>query len=132
MHNLDRQEEGLFQGKAADPAKREKVIRVHSLKKFFGEHAALQEVSFEIAENSVTGLLGPNGAGKTTTFRILATLVAQSFGEVNILGFDLIRDRSQLRKHLGYLPDQPPLYGEFTVEEQLFFAAELFELPRTG
>jgi ABC-2 type transport system ATP-binding protein len=105
------------------------MIEVHKLSKYFGERAALREVSFAIAQGEVVGFLGLNGAGKTTTLRILGCLLLPTAGTVRIDGLEVTDNPYQIRRKIGFLPDIPPLYPEMTVGGYLAFAARLRQVP---
>ncbi|MFZ1082239.1 MAG: ATP-binding cassette domain-containing protein [Candidatus Kryptoniota bacterium] len=98
-------------------------LKVNQLSRFFGDTAAVSDVSFEIDKPSVVGFLGPNGAGKTTTMRIITGFLAPSKGTVTI--DDVTSDNVALRSRIGYLPESNPLYTELEVHEYLRFAGEL-------
>ena len=106
------------------------MIEVRNLIKRFGDTAALNGVSFHAEKGEVVGFLGPNGAGKTTTLRILATYLAPDAGTATVCGFDAAREPMEVRRRIGYLPEQPPLYLDHTVDEYLRFCAALRRLPR--
>ena len=101
------------------------MIEVQSLTRYFGTRRALDDVSFSIASNEVVGFLGLNGAGKTTTLRVLAGLLSPSLGTVRIDGADLASAPVSFRARIGYLPDDPPLYREMTVDAYLRFVGSL-------
>lgn len=101
------------------------MIKVENLSRLYGPKRALDRVSFEIARGEAIGLLGLNGAGKSTMLRILTGLLLPSGGRASIDGFDVVRQASEVRSLVGYLPDTPPLYGEMTVHQYLLFAAQL-------
>ncbi|GAB6040799.1 ABC transporter ATP-binding protein [Endothiovibrio diazotrophicus] len=105
------------------------LIRVEHLYRHFGETMALRNVSFELHKGEVLGFLGPNGAGKTTTMRILSGNLAPSAGRVEIDGVDLLDEPKRAKASLGYLPEQPPLYREQTVDEYLGYCARLNRIP---
>jgi ABC-2 type transport system ATP-binding protein len=105
------------------------MIEVHKLSKYFGERAAIREVSFAIAQGEVVGFLGLNGAGKTTTLRILGCLLLPTAGTVHIDGLEVTENPYQIRGKIGFLPDTPPLYPEMTVGGYLTFAARLRQVP---
>jgi ABC-2 type transport system ATP-binding protein len=106
------------------------MIEVSDLSKTYGDYAAVSKVSFSAAKGDIVGFLGPNGAGKTTTIRMLATYLPPSSGSASIAGFDILREADEVRKHIGYLPENPPLYPEMTVHEYLKFIAEIKGVPR--
>ena len=106
------------------------MIEVDGLTKLYGPKAAIEEVSFEVAKGEVVGFLGPNGAGKTTTMRILACFMPPTSGTARVAGFDIGKDSLQVRRRIGYLPENVPLYGDMTVRQYLTFAAEAKSVPR--
>jgi ABC-2 type transport system ATP-binding protein len=106
------------------------MIEVRNVSKRFGDTEALRGVSFAAARGEVVGFLGPNGAGKTTTLRILATYLAPDGGSATVCGFDTAERPMEVRRRIGYLPEQPPLYLDHTVDEYLGFCAALRGLPR--
>ena len=99
------------------------MIEVSHLTKRYGSHLALDDLSFTIPEGQIYGLLGPNGAGKSTTMNILTGCLAATSGRVRIDGMDIFEDPMAAKKHLGYLPELPPLYMDRTPEEYLRFVA---------
>jgi len=106
------------------------LAEVSHLSRHYGTLQAVKDVSFIIRRGEVLGFLGPNGAGKTTTMQILSGNLAPSAGSVRIAGHDLIEDPHQAKRALGYLPEQPPVYRELTVNEYLDYCAALHRLPR--
>src|SRR6187549_3479733 len=106
------------------------MIRATNLSKFYGSKRALAQVSFEIADGETVGFLGLNGAGKTTALRILACDLRPSSGSVEIGGVDAVADPHEVRKRIGFLPENPPLYMDMTVVDYLRFAAELRGMGR--
>lgn len=105
------------------------MIEAHRLAKYFGEHAAVRDLTFAIATGEVVGLLGLNGAGKTTTLRMLSCLLLPTSGTVAVDGLDVSDDSYAVRRKIGYLPDVPPVYPEMTVGAYLTFAARLRQVP---
>ncbi len=105
------------------------LIQVDGLSRSFGPLQALDDISFEVRKGEVMGFLGPNGAGKSTTMQILSGNLAPSAGRVMIAGVDLLDQPKQAKALMGYLPDQPPLYLELTVDEYLRYCARLNRIP---
>lgn len=101
------------------------MIRASNLSKYYGGKRALGPVSFEIADGETVGFLGLNGAGKTTALRILACDLRPSSGSIEVGGVDAVADPHEVRKRIGFLPENPPLYADMTVTDYLRFAAEL-------
>ena len=101
------------------------MVEVSHLSKNYGSHPAIRDLTFSVADGQVYGLLGPNGAGKSTIMNILTSYLAPTGGEVKVAGFFLPEQAQQAKACVGYLPEQPPLYPEMTVQEYLDFAAEL-------
>ena len=101
------------------------MIEVSHLSKKYGTHPAIEDLSFTVGDGQIFGLLGPNGAGKSTIMNILTGYLAPTSGEVKVAGFSLPEQAQQAKACVGYLPEQPPLYPEMTVQEYLDFAAEL-------
>ena len=101
------------------------MIEVSHLSKKYGTHPAIEDLSFTVGDGQIFGLLGPNGAGKSTIMNILTGYLAPTSGEVKVAGFSLPEQARQAKACVGYLPEQPPLYPEMTVQEYLDFAAEL-------
>lgn len=106
------------------------MIEVDRLCKFFGPVLAVDRVSFSIDRGEVVGFLGPNGAGKSTTMRILTGYLPASSGVAKVAGFDVMEQSLDVRRHIGYLPESVPLYGEMRVEEYVLFRAKLKGVPR--
>ena len=106
------------------------MVEVSHLSKNYGSHPAIRDLTFSVADGQVYGLLGPNGAGKSTIMNILTGYLAPTEGEVKVAGFRLPEQAQQAKACVGYLPEQPPLYPEMTVEEYLLFAAELKGVKR--
>ncbi len=101
------------------------MIEVTNLTKRYGEHVAIDNLSFRVEKGQICGFLGPNGAGKSTTMNILTGYIAASGGTVTIDGKDIQKQPEEAKRKIGYLPELPPLYMEMTVEEYLAFVAQL-------
>jgi ABC-2 type transport system ATP-binding protein len=101
------------------------MISAQGLTKYYGDRAAIQDLTFHISKGEIVGILGLNGAGKTTTLRVLACLLLPSTGKVSINGLDIFENPHEIRKQVGFLPETPPLYTEMTVESYLAFTGEL-------
>lgn len=106
------------------------MIEVSHLVKKYGNHLAVDDLTFTMEEGKIYGFLGANGAGKSTTMNIMTGYLAATSGEVRIQGYDILKEPEKAKKAIGYLPEQPPLYMDMTVEEYLFFAAQLKQIPK--
>ncbi len=100
------------------------MIEARGLSKFYGEFAAIRDVTFQVHQGEVVAFLGPNGAGKSTTMKLLTGYLAQSAGEAKIAGFDMSSDRLAGAARLGYLPENGPLYADMTPRSLLSFFAD--------
>ncbi|RMF57987.1 MAG: ABC transporter ATP-binding protein [Calditrichaeota bacterium] len=100
------------------------MIEAKGLSKYYGQFVAIQDISFSIPRGQIVAFLGPNGAGKTTTMRILSGFLAPSEGSASIAGYDVFANRLEASKHLGYLPENGPLYEDMTPMELLRFFGE--------
>jgi ABC-2 type transport system ATP-binding protein len=105
------------------------MITVEGLTKYYGERAAIRDLSFSIDRGEVIGFLGLNGAGKSTTLRVLGCVLLPTSGRVTIGGVDVVKDPEALKRRIGFLPDVPPLYDEMTVRGYLAFVAALKGVP---
>jgi ABC-2 type transport system ATP-binding protein len=101
------------------------VIQVQNLTRYYGRTPAIQDVSFEVEKGEILGFLGPNAAGKTTTMRILTCYMPATSGSAKVAGFDVFNQSMEVRKRIGYLPEQPPLYMDMTVKSYLNFVAKI-------
>src|SRR5262245_37114319 len=101
------------------------MIEVQKITKRYGQHTALDRVSFSVAKGEVLAFLGPNGAGKTTTMRILTSFMPATEGFARVAGFDCADQAMEVKRRIGYLPETPPVYQELTVTEYLQFVGRL-------
>ncbi|MEO0683877.1 MAG: ABC transporter ATP-binding protein [Cyanobacteria bacterium J06649_11] len=101
------------------------MIEVEHLNKVYGSTSAIEDVTFDVKAGEILGFLGPNGAGKTTTMRILTGYLPATSGTARIAGFDVHEDSLAVRQKIGYLPENPPLYPEMSVQGFLFFVARI-------
>lgn len=106
------------------------MIEVKNLVKRYGDHTAVNHLSFEIEKGKIYGFLGPNGAGKSTTMNMITGYIASTEGTVVIDGHDILEEPEEAKKCIGYLPEQPPLYFDMTVLEYLKFVADLKKIPK--
>lgn len=106
------------------------MIEVNHLTKFYGDHKAVDDISFSVKDGTVCGFCGPNGAGKSTTMNIMTGCLSATSGTITIGGFDIFEHSIEAKKLIGYLPEQPPLYLEETPREYLRFIAEAKQVPR--
>lgn len=103
-------------------------VEVNNITKLFGEQKALDQVSFSVKTGEIVGLLGPNGAGKSTLMKILTCFIPQSSGTASVCGYDVVDQSLNVRKNIGYLPENNPLYPDMYVQEFLEFAAGIYNL----
>ena len=106
------------------------VIEVNNLVKRYGDHTAVDHLSFKIEKGKIYGFLGPNGAGKSTTMNMITGYIASTEGTVTIDGHDILDEPEQAKKCIGYLPEMPPLYFDMTVLEYMNFVADLKKIPK--
>lgn len=106
------------------------MIEVTNLTKKYGDHIAVDHLSFRVEKGQIYGFLGPNGAGKSTTMNIITGYLAATEGTVTIDGKDIQKDPEEAKRSIGYLPELPPLYVDMTVREYLEFVAELKKVPK--
>jgi ABC-2 type transport system ATP-binding protein len=105
------------------------MIKVENLTKRYAGQAAIQDLNFEVGKGEIMGFLGPNGAGKSTTMRILSSFMPPTSGRATIAGFDIFEQSLQARAHLGYMPENVPLYNDMRVTEYLNYRAALKSVP---
>ncbi|MGI5935955.1 MAG: ATP-binding cassette domain-containing protein [Oscillospiraceae bacterium] len=101
------------------------MIEISGLTKTYGDKRGIDRISFSISEGEIVGFLGPNGAGKTTTMNIITGYLSANSGVAKIAGIDILEDPIAAKKHIGYLPEHPPLYMDMTVDEYLNFIFDL-------
>lgn len=106
------------------------LIEVEKLTKKYGNHVAVDNLSFRVERGMVYGFLGPNGAGKSTTMNMMTGYIAATSGTVKINGYDMLKEPEKAKKCIGYLPELPPVYQDMTVREYLTFASELKKIPK--
>src|SRR5512132_458002 len=107
------------------------MIEVQNLTKHYGPVTAIRDVSFSVAPGEIVGFLGPNGAGKSTTMRILSCFMPASGGTARVAGYDVFRESMEVRRRIGYLPENVPLYSDMRVGPYLDFVAEVKGVGRT-
>lgn len=107
------------------------MIEVKNLIKRYGDHIAVDNLSFKVEKGQIYGFLGPNGAGKSTTMNIITGYLSSTEGTVVINGHDILEEPEEAKKSIGYLPEIPPLYPEMTVKEYLKFVADLKQVPKS-
>ena len=108
----------------------EVLVQVENLSRFYQNHRAINQLSFTLKAGEVLGFLGPNGAGKSTTMQVISGNLAPSEGEVSIAGHDILESPREAKQHLGYLPEQPPVYRDASVDEYLRYCARLHRIAR--
>ncbi len=106
------------------------MIKVDNVTKRYGDKTVVDGVTFEVQEGEIVGFLGRNGAGKTTTMNILTGYISSTFGTCSVDGYDILKDPLEVKKRIGYLPEQPPLYMDMTIREYLGFVCNLKSIPR--
>lgn len=106
------------------------MIEIQNLTKEYGHIKAVDDISFNVGKGEILGFLGPNGAGKSTTMNILTGFISSTSGLVKVGGVDILENPVEVKKQIGYLPEQPPLYLDMTVNEYLDFCANLMALPQ--
>src|ERR1700755_1121009 len=100
-----------------------RMIHVDGLTKYYGDYAAIRDISFDVPAGKIVGFLGPTGAGKSTPMRILPGYLTATSGQATIAGFDVFWDSVEVRRRIGYMPESCPLYGDMRVSEYLHFRA---------
>lgn len=103
-------------------------IEVKNLSKFYGEQAAVNDITFSIGKGEIVGFLGPNGAGKSTTMKMITGFIPASKGEIKVCGTPVSVDTIETRRHIGYLPENNPLYLDMYVKEYLEFVGKIYKI----
>jgi ABC-2 type transport system ATP-binding protein len=106
------------------------MIEIENLRKLYGQHEAVKGITFTVRAGEILGFLGPNGAGKSTTMKVMTCLTPPTSGSVRIASHDVLQEPLEVRKAIGFLPENPPLYPEMVVEDYLSFAAEIRRVRR--
>lgn len=107
------------------------IARLNAVSKLYGNFTAVNNLNLEIREGEILGLIGHNGAGKTTTLKMMVGLISPTSGTIEVMGQDMTRDSTRVKKHIGYLPEESPLYENMTVWQYLTFFSELYGLARS-
>lgn len=108
----------------------ETLIEVSQLACYYGQHRAVDGISFSVNRGEVLGFLGPNGAGKSSTMQIICGVLAATAGSVVVAGHDIVEQATSAKQHIGFLPENPPLYKDLTVDEYLLYCARLRKLEK--
>ena len=108
------------------------MITVKGLTKRYARNTAVDDISFDVQKGQIVGFLGPNGAGKTTTMRILTGFLPATSGTAKVAGFDVFTESAEVRRRIGYLPENPPLYADMTTEAYLRFVARIKGMPKAA
>jgi ABC-2 type transport system ATP-binding protein len=106
------------------------IIKLESVTKLYKNFTAVNKVNLQIREGEILGLIGHNGAGKTTTLKMIVGLLAPTSGNIEVMGYDITKDSTRVKQHIGYLPEESPLYENMTARQYLEFFAELYKIPR--
>lgn len=110
---------------------KEILISVDHVSRYYGNDCAVDDISFSVSRGEVLGFLGPNGAGKSTTMQMICGVLSATAGEISVAGNDMLESPIAAKKHLGFLPEQPPLYQDLNVEEYLYYAGRLRGIGKT-
>ncbi|NKB36330.1 MAG: ATP-binding cassette domain-containing protein [Gammaproteobacteria bacterium] len=108
----------------------ETLIEVSQLSCYYGDHCAVNEISFSVNRGEVLGFLGPNGAGKSSTMQIICGVLAATAGSVVVASHDIVEAAEKAKQHIGFLPENPPLYKDLTVDEYLLYCARLRKIQK--
>ena len=107
------------------------LLQAENLQHHYGANCAVKDMSLSLKQGDILGLLGPNGAGKSTTMKMLCGVLPPHSGQITLNGFDLFEQATQAKQQIGYLPEQPPLYPELSVNEYLIYSAQLRRIKKT-
>jgi ABC-2 type transport system ATP-binding protein len=107
-----------------------KMIKLKGVTKSYRGFLAVDDLSLEVNEGEIMGIIGHNGAGKTTTLKMITGLISPTSGSIEVMGKDITKQNMQIKKHIGYLPEENPLYENMSVSEYLLFFSELYQMPR--
>src|SRR5512147_2855707 len=108
------------------------TIITKGLTKKFGDIAAVENLSINVAEGEIFGLVGPDGAGKTTTMRLLTSIMDPSAGDAWVAGYHVVREAEKVKEHIGYMSQRFRLYADLTVQENIHFYADIYSVPIRG
>ncbi len=117
-------------GAATDGSRGTPMIEIDGLRKVYGQFEAVRGITFTVRKGEILGFLGPNGAGKSTTMKVMTGLTPPTAGSARIAGHDVLEEPLEVRRAIGFLPENPPLYPEMVVRDYLSFAAEIRGVPR--
>ena len=106
------------------------IVRVEGLEKKFGNFTAVNRINFEVKRGEIFGFLGPNGAGKSTTIRMLCGIIQPTSGKGEVGGFDIIKEQSKIKEHIGYMSQKFSLYNDLTIEENINFYSGIYKIPQ--
>ena len=106
------------------------MIDLHNVTKSYGDVTAVKSLSLNVAEGEIMGIIGHNGAGKTTTLKMIVGLVSPTSGCIRVMGREMSRENTDVKRHIGFLPEESSLYEKMTVTEYLLFFAELYGVPK--
>ena len=107
------------------------MVELKSITKLYGDFTAVKDLDLEVRDGEIMGIVGHNGAGKTTTLKMIMGLIEPTEGSVTIMGRDMSRESTYLKRYIGYLPEESPLYENMTVAEYLLFFADLYRMPKS-
>ncbi len=109
---------------------RETIVKLDKISKYYGSFAAVDELDLAVNRGEIVGIIGHNGAGKTTTLKMMVGLINPTAGSLTVMGQDIQKNGLKIKKYLGYLPEENPLYENMTAQEYLGFFADIYGMPR--